>query len=504
MNKALQRLSTGYRINSSKDDSAGLAISTNLDYKISSYKVAKNNTQMGQSMLETVSGSLSNIKNMLQRMRDLAEQSANGTYGDDERNAMQTEVDALTDEIFRIKNTTEFNGRKILGEEEQIKVTEAEALSQGYTIVKSAQELYKVFHNDDGTQNLNAKVMLFSDIDLNDLKDIDGNGSNWVAIGSDISKAYSGIFDGNGFTINNLKINKPNDDNQGFIGYGNGAIIKNVTFENVKITGKGQIGGIFGCSNNGRVENCTVIGDINAKNSIAGMIGGRFFNFPVIDNCKVSGVVNGGNYLAGVAGISGRCTISNCKIDVKVNPTGPYSNGIITGECKGTVKNCEYNSEINKGMNLAGSATLTDVIGVKNLNVSDIQNTISVETNLQIGINNHETSVIDVDTGFSLDTFKISLGNNSSSRKALDKIDAMIEKVTSKMTEIGAVQNRLESSMEFQDTHITALTASNSLIKDADIAEESSNYIRSQILQQTTATLLATANQAPSIALQLI
>lgn len=117
MNTALERLSTGLKINSSKDDAAGSAISTKLSYKISSYDVAKDNAQMGQSMLETANGSLSQINSMLQRIRDLSEQASNGTYGLDERKAMQAEIDGLTEEIYRIKNTTEFNGKKILGEE---------------------------------------------------------------------------------------------------------------------------------------------------------------------------------------------------------------------------------------------------------------------------------------------------------------------------------------------------------------------------------------------------
>ena len=88
MNKALERLSTGYRINSSKDDAAGCAISTSLTKDVSSLKVAQSNTQMGQSMIDTANGALNNMSTMLQRIRDLAEQSANGTYGTDERNAM--------------------------------------------------------------------------------------------------------------------------------------------------------------------------------------------------------------------------------------------------------------------------------------------------------------------------------------------------------------------------------------------------------------------------------
>ena len=154
MNTALQRLSTGLRINSAKDDAAGSAISTKLEYKISSYDVAKDNVQMGQSMLDTANGTLSQINSMLQRIRDLSEQAANGTYGLDERKAMQAEIDGLTEEIYRIKNTTEFNGKKIFGEEKQIqRMTEAEAIAQGYTVVKTAEEFQEAFYKQQDGGN---------------------------------------------------------------------------------------------------------------------------------------------------------------------------------------------------------------------------------------------------------------------------------------------------------------------------------------------------------------
>ena len=80
MNTAMQRMSTGLKINSSKDDAAGLAVANKLDYKVSSLKVAQDNAQMGTSMLDTMEGVMGVINDNLQRIRDLTEQAANGTY----------------------------------------------------------------------------------------------------------------------------------------------------------------------------------------------------------------------------------------------------------------------------------------------------------------------------------------------------------------------------------------------------------------------------------------
>lgn len=111
MNSAMERMSTGLKINSSKDDAAGMAVVTKLNYKISSFDVAQNNGQMGTSMLDTAEGVLNVISSNLTRIRDLTEQAANGTYGSDAMVAIRTEVQARMDEITRLANSAEFSGR---------------------------------------------------------------------------------------------------------------------------------------------------------------------------------------------------------------------------------------------------------------------------------------------------------------------------------------------------------------------------------------------------------
>lgn len=111
MNTAMERMTTGYRINSSKDDAAGMAVANKLNYKVSSLKVAQDNGQMGASMLETAEGVLGVMKDNLVRIRDLTEQAANGTYGTDAMTAIKTEVKARLDEITRMAQSSEFNGR---------------------------------------------------------------------------------------------------------------------------------------------------------------------------------------------------------------------------------------------------------------------------------------------------------------------------------------------------------------------------------------------------------
>lgn len=517
MNTALERLSTGLRINSSKDDAAGSAISTKLEYKMSSYDVAKDNAQMGQSMLDTANGTLSNINSMLQRIRDLSEQASNGTYGEDERKAMQAEIDGLTEEIYRIKNTTEFNGKKILGEEERQGLTSVPTMSmtdidvenltqaewnkkyKGQIIgISNAKELQKLatIVNDKKINTTDTTFALTADIDLDELGDIDGNGSNWTPIGN--SPAYfNGIFDGNGYTITNLKINNEKDGYQAFFGKMFNSTIKNLNLDNISVTGPWYTGGLGGYVQDVEISNCTISGNVTGKGVTGGMLGGGTV---LITDCTVFvNTKNAGGFIGMGAGtikdsyFGGNFEGNNNSVFISAVPTGKTVN----------IENCAYCSEV-KDLKMVGTNPPGVIDVFESSSNPFLPQKITINTNLQVGINSSKNSMISVDTGFSLGDFNVSVLSEFSARNSLDKIDAMMSKITDKLTNIGATQNRLESVMEFQEIQRNALTSANSLIKDADIAKESANYVKNQILQNVTSTLLATANQNPSVALQLI
>jgi len=114
LSKSVQRLSSGLRINSAADDAAGLAISEKLTAQTRSIAVAIRNSQDGISLSQVAEGGLTEIGNILTRMRELAEQSSNGTLGASERSALDNEYSQLQSEIDRISNVTEFNGIKLL------------------------------------------------------------------------------------------------------------------------------------------------------------------------------------------------------------------------------------------------------------------------------------------------------------------------------------------------------------------------------------------------------
>ena len=114
LSKSMERLSSGYRINRAADDAAGLAISERMRAQISGVDQANRNAQDGISMVQTAEGSLDEVHSMLQRVRELAVQFKNGSLSDNDRNAIQTEVNQLASEIERIGSSAEFNGIKVL------------------------------------------------------------------------------------------------------------------------------------------------------------------------------------------------------------------------------------------------------------------------------------------------------------------------------------------------------------------------------------------------------
>ena len=117
LNSSIERMTTGYKINSAKDDAAGLAVANKMKVKLSSVSVAESNVQLGSSMLDTIEGNYEVIQDHLQRIRDLTEQSANGTYSEDSLTAISTEINQRLDEITRVANSTEYNGLYLLNGE---------------------------------------------------------------------------------------------------------------------------------------------------------------------------------------------------------------------------------------------------------------------------------------------------------------------------------------------------------------------------------------------------
>ncbi|HSI19856.1 MAG TPA: flagellin [Sphingomonas sp.] len=152
LQSAMQRLSTGQRINSGKDDAAGIAIASSMTASIRGMNQGIRNANDGMAMAQTADGALNEVGNMLQRIRELAVQSASGTYSDDDRTNLQTEVTALTTQISSILDNTQFN---------KVALFDGSAGSSGSVTIQA------------GSSAADTVTVSFDAIDLSDATDVD-------------------------------------------------------------------------------------------------------------------------------------------------------------------------------------------------------------------------------------------------------------------------------------------------------------------------------------------
>ena len=552
LNSAIEKMTTGYRINSAGDDAAGYAIASKMEVDLSSYNVAQNNAMLGTSLLSTASSSLDIITTHLQRMRDLAEQAANETYGDDSIKAIQAEIDQRTEEINRVMSTTEYNGIKLFESpsdtvtgnfiQELTPLTEDEAIAQGYTLIKTADDLNNI------RNNLSGKYILMNDIDLSSI-------INWQPIG-DASNAFTGELNGNGHVIKNLRIDNHSNKEVGLFGALDGATLSNLGVENAYIYSDYNdsmitwIGILSGMALNSEVSNCYTSGRINSvktrsdNDGVGGLLGitmntnvqdsystanidaagaaggliASVYYLGNISNCYATGNVHGVSQAGGLIVAANNCSISNSYATGRVSYTSDGSGyeaegGLVAdtttpGSTDPTIINSYYNkdttgqSDSNFGSQGVSQSELEQLIANGTLPKSNPAK-IGRDISLQVGIDSTLNSIISFNTGVSV-SVNINVSTSENARNALAQIDEVLNSITAKQTEFGAVQNRLDSVLNSLNVSIDNTTSSLSTIRDADIAEVSADYIRAQILQQASASLLSTANQTPSIALNLI
>ena len=571
LNTAIERMTTGFKINHAKDNAANYSIATNMSTKINSLNVAEDNTAMGLDLVATAEGSLSQIQEKLQRLRDLQEQANNGTYGEQSLQAINSEANALVDEINRLYNTAEYNGLKLFGGESTpatANTTDSEPiqtfsmarttetitsvgflnpvehqdtssaiaissleegavfdLSQTYSI-SSAEDLLKLntmsIQYCDGSP---LKLILTCDIDMSSI-------SNWEGISIGFYYSYIINFEGNGHVISNLS------GEQGLFKTFYGSI-SNLGLENVEINGDSEIGAFAGTVDVQAVlENCYATGTITGTSSVGGLIG-RNFDCPIYISSVASSVdVTGSSKTGGFIGNARDYDDYNFNVDITNSQyLGESDNitGILIGDsteyCNATIESISYNNyydslsiplvagtamittnntnsvevAINSGSGSGttgdGTTTPSDPSTPDKPSFTPAPDTII----LQIGASSGWASQVDLSTKFSLDGVEDlrNIGLDTTT-DYLTQIDDMLATLREKQTHFGAVSNRLESVLDEIVIKRDNLISSRSTIRDADIAEVSATYIQQQILQQASATLLATANQSPSIALQLL
>lgn len=476
LGRSFERLSSGLRINSAKDDAAGLAISNRMTAQIRGLEQAVRNSNDGISMAQTAEGALNETTSMLQRMRELAVQAASDTNSASDRQSLQAEVAQLIAEVDRIAENTTFNGLHMLNGDIINTVLQVGAnVSETMRIHISdmgSEELARQMRRDSaggvdtsiGIDSANGHTLNLAGVDIRDTVDADDMYSTSNKAGSAIAKAkainaayeYTGVRAIAGPTV--VDASDPLTPLTDVIG---GGELNETTY--IVINGS-KIGGFNVLQND---SDGALTDAINA----------------VSDDTGVIARLDGNNQLM-LTAEDGR----NIEVGFSEDPGGAQA-AAITGLFEG-VYGGQITFQSNDQLDVTfGSVEMNDGLGNIRKDVPPAVN----GTNVIIFGTNTEYSVNDVD-----------ITSRASANVALDIIDLAIEQISSQRAELGAIQNRLASTINNLTTNSENLSSARSRILDADFAAETANLSRNQIIQQAGVSILAQANQQPQIALSLL
>ena len=445
---ALERMSSGLKINRAKDNAANYVISSKLQNKLSGLDVAMNNLSHGQNLLNIADSSLENMIEQTTRIRDLCLQAKNGSLGKDELNAIQEEIWQLTSELERQRSTTKYNGTKIFETKEikEVEVQKPYAKRLAYLESTGVQYIDTGYIPNENTEIIANAAFLENDYNLQQYGCIinkNGKYSRWhfgvyqnklctfkTSAGStgDVSKAYDDEFHEYYLSDSTAGLDDqfitPSDTQEidvSFTLFARNGYVNNGGSANV------------GYYTKSRIKDLKIYENSQLIHSY----------IPVVDN-------------------NGKAALYD-----EITGTMLYNRG--SGEF---IKGEEVEEPIEK----------VEVLVDKE------------PTKLQIGYEAGDEHTLDVSLGFDFGELDFNVLYADKISFAIKKADKLIDALCSKRAEIGAVQNRMDSISELQEINKVNLSAFKSNISDADIAKESADLIGNQILQQVSTALFGQAN----------
>ena len=422
--KSTEKLSSGYKINRAADDAAGLTISEKMRKQIRGLDQASTNAQDGVSSVQTAEGALTEVHSMLQRMNELATQSANGTNSNTDRKAIQDEIDQLTTEIDRVSETTKFNETYLLkgdGADKAHNVNAHDAGLDGVTLTDKGDEVEVTLK----TLNAGDKVSIA--------------GKNYT-IGATKDEAKE-------------------------------------LYKNAKVGEKVTVGG-------------TTYEIAAATNADKGQIS-------ITD---LDGKIDKGTTVE----------YGNKKVHVVDETTGIDDNdsSIITAAKAYELETAEIVKASSIGTDTAAKTTAGATPDKFTLTKGKVNYNDALSFNLHVGadadMTNKITVNIDSMNSAGLGVKGIKADTEQDATYAIDAIADAISTVSSQRSALGAVQNRLEHTINNLDNVVENTTSAESRIRDTDMAEEMVNYSKNNILAQAGQSMLAQANQSNQGVLSLL
>ncbi|MCR5468854.1 MAG: flagellin [Lachnospiraceae bacterium] len=454
LSDSMERLSSGLKINHAKDDPSGMAISKKLGAQIDGLDMASQNAQNGQSLLEIADGALGETTAIIQRMRELAVQAASDTSTSSDRQAIQSEINQLLEEVNRISRDTEYNTKTLLDGSSDVR-TYSEGAKNIYTSDTVDPGLYKM------------TILSLSE-------PAEYSASN-TAVSTNISATEAGTISINGVEATIAEGDTPEEVYEKLR---NAAELAGVTMSDRGHTSSSFNGLIFTTDDTG--------GDVSLTISVD--------NDDLASKLGITGLTDGTLTTTGTTG--------TVRLDY---PSTEYTNWKTS-----TVSVDGYDIKVTDRDGFEISYTLSDKT------IDDFYNTGSAEVvldvtdigtmTLQIGANEHQTIDVRIPeiTTESLHISNLNVVKLNGGGEAISKLDDALARVSSIRSKIGAYENRLDYASSSLDQSSEDMTAALSRIEDVDMALEMTNYTKNTVLDQAAISVLSQANELPQTILSLL
>ena len=525
LSKNLEKLSSGYKINRAGDDAAGLAISEKMRAQITGLDKAQDNAKDGISLVQTAEGALTEVHDMLNRMVELADQSANGTYDNEtDRANLQKEVQQLKDEINRIADSANFNGIKLLDGS-----MDAEGIGGGANM---SVNFGSVTAYEAGVSNADPTFSV--SLDGLSLKANASSGSLVLNVGGqDITLKFSGATKGSAVSLGSLKLSA-SSATLGGIKYDIKVSQGSLKFEmasSVVLTAGMTLNPSFEVKVGNATGASIESGLINKGTQVitSGVIGGAekmaTATFEITKDMLANGAtIKIGDQTFTIDYSKSKDEATGTTIGVKdlLTKDGQLDNAAIDEVITRITDAGQNNALFTIGNNGNNQITLQSKIGLNSATYATLDTADEIKKQVAVNAPTQPGKALTLQIGDTSDSFNrlsvsiqdmhvdslgiedLDISTQAGAQSAVDKIKAAINTVSSVRGTLGATQNRLDHTINNLSVMTENIQDAESTIRDTDVADEMMAYTKNNILIQSAQAMLAQANQVPQGVLQLL
>ena len=525
LSKNLEKLSSGYKINRAGDDAAGLAISEKMRAQITGLETAQKNAKDGISLVQTAEGALTEVHDMLNRMVELADQSANGTYDNEtDRANLQKEVQQLKDEINRIADSANFNGIKLLDGS-----MDAEGIGGGANM---SVNFGSVTAYEAGVSNADPTFSV--SLDGLSLKANASNGSLVLNVGGqNITLKFSGATKGSAVSLGSLKLSA-SSATLGGIKYDITVSKGSLKFEmasSVVLTAGMTLNPSFEVKVGNATGASIESGLINKGTQVitSGVIGGAekmaTATFEITKDMLANGAtIKIGDQTFTIDYSKSKDEATGTTIGVKdlLTKDGQLDNAAIDEVITRITDAGQNNALFTIGNNGNNQITLQSKIGLNSATYATLDTADEIKKQVAVNAPTQPGKALTLQIGDTSDSFNrlsvsiqdmhvdslgiedLDISTQAGAQSAVDKIKAAINTVSSVRGTLGATQNRLDHTINNLSVMTENIQDAESTIRDTDVADEMMAYTKNNILIQSAQAMLAQANQVPQGVLQLL